>query len=79
MIIEIKDELYDFYTVPYGYILKLKSQSDKKNNNIDITTKDYRSFKFRFENPYSYQRTVDLVMELSQIKKHKNFFSYDYA
>ncbi len=48
-------------SVPYGALLKVKANSDKKISWIDITTKDQRVFKIKFDSPYSQQRTIEIL------------------
>ena len=43
-------------SIPIGLIQKYKFNQDKKNNWVDMTTKDQRNFKFRFESAFVFQR-----------------------
>lgn len=69
----------DFKSIPYGYFLRHKFSSDKKNNWLDLTTKDQRNFKFRFESAIGYQNSIENLGRHTTIKKHKDLFSYDYS
>lgn len=46
--------MFDYNSIPYGYILKHKFNSDKKTNWLELTSKDLRQFKFRFESAMGY-------------------------
>jgi hypothetical protein len=37
-----KNEMFDYNSIPYGYVLKHKFNSDKKTNWLELTTKDLR-------------------------------------
>ncbi|CDW76870.1 myotubularin-related protein 2 [Stylonychia lemnae] len=75
----ITSELMDYKSIPFGYILRHKFASDKKNNWLDLTTKDQRNFKWRFESAIGYQNTIENLSRHTAIKKHKDLFSYDYS
>ena len=78
-LVAIKDEIYDYFSVPYGYVFTFKYQADKKNNSIEIKTKDMREFKFKFDIIGNYFKAVDALLRHCQISKYKDFFSFDFT
>eukprot|EP00347_Sterkiella_histriomuscorum_P021540 403333619 len=74
-----KNELLDYNSIPYGYIQKHKFSSDKKTNWLELTTKDFRQFKFKFESALGYQNAIEEITRHTAIKKHKDLFTYDFS
>ena len=75
----MNDEVYDYFSIPHGYVYSFKYAADKKTNGIEIKTKDMREFKFKFEQVSNYFKAVDALLKHCQINKFKDFFSYDYS
>ena len=71
--------MLDYGNIPFGYVSKFKFNYDKKSNWMDLTTKDLRNFKFKFDNAIAFQRAYDTVSQHVQIKKFKDFFAFDFA
>ena len=71
--------MLDYGNVPFGYVSKFKFNYDKKSNWMDLSTKDLRNFKFKFEDAKAFQKAYDTVNQHVQIKKFKDFFAFDYA
>ena len=63
-------ELYEYNSIPIGYIAKFKFTYDKKNNWLDLSTKDQRVFKFRFDNAMAYQNAMEAFDKHCQNNKH---------
>ena len=57
----VNEEIYDFNSVPYGYFQKYKFTSDKKANWFDLTTKDQRKFKFKFDSADDFHKSMMTV------------------
>ena len=71
--------MYDYNSIPIGYVARYKFSFDKKSNWLDLSTKDQRQFKFKFESAYSYQSALDAFEKHCSINKHRDLFAYDYS
>ena len=68
------------YTIPIGYVSKYKFSVEKKENYLmEMTTKDQRKFKFRFDSPFLHQRASEAMGRHVEISKHRDLFAFDFA
>ncbi len=73
------DTMLDPFYIPYGYFQKAKFSSDKKSNWMDLTTKDQRQFKFRFENAEDFHKVNVSLSPFMYTSKYWNLYAFSYA
>jgi len=74
-----QSELKYEYSVPFGYVFRMKFITDKKVNQIEILTKDQRLFKYRFDSFIQFERAITAVQRHASVTAEKQFFAFDYA
>jgi hypothetical protein len=71
--------MLDHGSVSYGYFQKCKFTSDKKANWLELTTKDQRQFKIKFDSAEDYHKAINAITKNLQPKKYKALAAFDYA
>jgi hypothetical protein len=71
--------MLDHGSVSYGYFQKCKFTSDKKANWLELTTKDQRQFKIKFDSAEDYHKAINSITKNLQTKKYKALAAFDYA